>query len=101
MPAAGFTVEGIAWDRGHGIKRSRYRSDGGTTWKPATLGQDLGRFAFRALEHGETGTRSRATHRRCVRATNNAGATQVEKLMFNPAGYHDNVPQSLIAVTVA
>ena len=34
------------------------------------------------------------------RATNNAGETQVDKLKFNPAGYHNNVPQQ-IAVTVA
>ena len=34
------------------------------------------------------------------RATNNAGETQVDKLKFNPAGYHNNVPQQ-IPVTVA
>ena len=34
------------------------------------------------------------------RATNNAGEMQVDKLKFNPAGYHNNVPQQ-IAVTVA
>ena len=29
------------------------------------------------------------------RATNNAGETQVDKLKFNPAGYHNNVPQQI------
>ena len=29
------------------------------------------------------------------RAINNAGETQVDKLKFNPAGYHNNVPQQI------
>jgi len=35
-----------------------------------------------------------------ARATNDSGETQVDKLKFNPAGYHNNVPQQ-IPVTVA
>jgi hypothetical protein len=30
-----------------------------------------------------------------VRARNNVGATQVDKLLFNGAGYHNNIVQQL------
>ena len=49
LPAAGFAIEGVAWDRGHGIKQVEVSLDGGKSWKQATLGKDLGRFAFRAF----------------------------------------------------
>lgn len=97
--AAGFTIEGVAWDRGHGIKQVEVSLDGGRTWKPATLGKDLGRYAFRAFSF-QTGKIEPGNYMVSSRATNNAGETQVDKLKFNPAGYHNNVPQK-IAVTVA
>jgi hypothetical protein len=99
LRAAGFTIEGVAWDRGHGIKQVDVSLDGGKSWKPATLGRDLGRFAFRAFSFN-TGKIEAGNYVISSRATNNAGETQVDKLKFNPAGYHNNVPQQ-IAVTVA
>ena len=94
VPAAGFTVEGIAWDDGHGIKTVELSSDGGATWNSAKLGDDLGRFAFRPWSMAMRAAKPGPLAVR-VRATSNSGATQVEKLLFNPAGYHDNVIQSL------
>ena len=41
------TIGGIAWDGGYGISAVEVSSDGGKTWSAATLGEDLGRFAFR------------------------------------------------------
>ena len=99
QPATGFTVQGVAWDRGHGIKQVEVSLDGGATWKPARLGNDTGRFAFRAFSF-DTGQLAPGNYVVSSRATNNAGETQVDKLKFNPAGYHNNVPQQ-IAVTVA
>jgi DMSO/TMAO reductase YedYZ molybdopterin-dependent catalytic subunit len=99
LPAAGFTVQGVAWDRGHGIKQVEVSLDGGKTWQQASLGKDLGRFAFRAFSF-QTGKLPAGNYVVSSRATNNAGETQVDKLKFNPAGYHNNVPQQ-IAVTVA
>jgi sulfite dehydrogenase (cytochrome) subunit A len=99
QPAGGFTVQGVAWDRGHGIKQVEVSLDGGKTWKQATLGKDLGRFAFRAFSL-PTGKLPAGNYIVASRATNNAGETQVDKLKFNPAGYHNNVPQQ-ITVTVA
>ena len=92
-------VRGIAWDAGYGIRAVEVTADGGRTWTPATLGQDLGRFSFRAF--GQT-FRSPAPGNYVVmaRAINGQGATQVSDLIFNPAGYHNNVMQRL-SVTVA
>lgn len=99
LTAAGFTVQGVAWDRGHGIKLVEVSLDGGKTWQEASLRKDLGRFAFRAFTF-PTGRLSPGNYVVSSRATNNAGETQVDKLKFNPAGYHNNVPQQ-VAVTVA
>jgi hypothetical protein len=94
VAAAGFGVSGIAWDGGHGIAGVDVSTDGGATWAAATLGQDLGRFAFRpwsfavgAVPAGRLGV--------LARATSVNGATQPAKLLFNPAGYHHNVMASL------
>src|SRR5438132_2393805 len=43
------TIGGIAWDAGYGINAVEVSSDGGKTWTAATLGEDLGRFAFRTF----------------------------------------------------
>lgn len=99
QPAAGFTVQGVAWDRGHGIKTVEVSIDAGQSWKEATLGADLGRFAFRAFSF-RAGALKPGKYAISSRATSNASETQAERLKFNPAGYHNNVPQQ-IAVTVA
>jgi sulfite dehydrogenase len=99
LTTSGFTVQGVAWDRGHGIKQVEVSLDGGKTWQEASLRKDLGRFAFRGFTF-PTGRLPAGNYVLSSRATNNAGETQAEKLKFNPAGYHNNVPQQ-VAVTVA
>jgi hypothetical protein len=99
QPTTGFTIEGVAWDRGHGIRQVDVSLDGGKTWKLATLGQDLGRFAFRAFSF-RTGKLAPGSYVISSRAVSNTGETQAETLKFNPAGYQNNVPQQ-IPVTVA
>jgi sulfite dehydrogenase (cytochrome) subunit A len=99
QPVDGFTVQGVAWDRGHGIRQVEVSLNGGESWKPADLGKDLGSFAFRTFSFN-TGKLAPGNYVISSRATNNAGETQVEKLKFNAAGYHNNVPQQ-VAVTVA
>jgi DMSO/TMAO reductase YedYZ molybdopterin-dependent catalytic subunit len=99
LRAAGFAIEGVAWDRGHGIRQVEVSWDGGKTWRQASLGKDLGRFAFRSFSL-QTGKLPAGNYVLASRATNNAGEIQVDKLKFNPAGYHNNVPQQ-VAVTVA
>ena len=87
------TVSGLAWDGGYGINKVEVSTDGGKTWQTATLGQDLGRFAFRPwsftldAKHGKNSV--------MVTATNKIGQGQTSELIFNPAGYHNNVMQNI------
>lgn len=92
-------VKGIAWDGGYGIAEVAVSIDDGQIWQPATLGRDLGRFAWRQWTY-EVTPDAAGTFTVRVRARNNAGQTQVEKLLFNGAGYHNNVVQAL-SLTVA
>ena len=83
-------VKGIAWDNGAGIQTVEVSSDDGRTWQTATLDQDMGRFSFRGFRHAlKAGAKGDVTI--LARATNRQGATQVSQLIFNPAGYHNNV----------
>lgn len=93
-----FEVKGLAWDNGSGIRTVETSTDGGASWKAAQLGTDLGGFAFRPFTAAIKAPPGAA--RVMVRATSKAGEAQVDKLKFNPAGYHNNVIQTL-AVTVA
>jgi sulfite dehydrogenase len=81
------TVRGIAFDGGSGIRAVAFSSDGGSTWKDAKLGPDLGRFAFRRW----TATFAAEPARKYVlaaRATSSAGEGQLER--WNPGGYARN-----------
>lgn len=99
VAGTGFDIQGIAWDGGSGIRTVEVSIDGGKTWKPARLGDDLGRFSFRAFSlHVSGQTKGETTI--LARAVSGSGETQAEKLKFNPAGYHNNVPRP-VAVTVA
>ncbi len=91
-------VRGIAWDGGYGIARVEISLDRGRSWRPATLGKDLGRFSFRPWSYRFTPQAGKVTV--LAKATNAAGQTQVDKLIFNPPGYHNNVMRPL-SFTVA
>lgn len=91
-------VKGVAWDGGYGIAEVALSTDDGQSWQPAALGRDLGRFAWRQWVY-ELSPAAAGPLTVKVRARNNAGQTQVDKLLFNGAGYHNNVVQAL-ALTV-
>jgi DMSO/TMAO reductase YedYZ molybdopterin-dependent catalytic subunit len=84
-------VRGVAWDGGYGIVRVEVSTDRGRTWALAELGEDLGRYSWRQWSHGFTPTPGE--HVLMAKATNRVGATQTFDLLFNPAGYHNNVVQ--------
>jgi DMSO/TMAO reductase YedYZ molybdopterin-dependent catalytic subunit len=88
------TVKGLAWDGGYGIRRVDVSIDGGRSWRAAELGVDLGRFSFRPWQF-VLRPAARGTLTIMARASNAAGATQVEELIFNAPGYHNNVIQKL------
>jgi len=83
-------VGGVSWDGGYGIRSVEVSTDGGETWHQASLGRDDGRFAFRPWSFRFT-PEGPGMHRIIAKATNRVGQTQVDKLIFNPAGYHNNV----------
>jgi DMSO/TMAO reductase YedYZ molybdopterin-dependent catalytic subunit len=83
-------VTGIAWDGGYGIDVVEVSTDGGKTWHQARLGRDGGRFAFRPWSY-RFNPEGPGTYSIAAKATNRVGQTQVDALIFNPAGYHDNV----------
>jgi hypothetical protein len=91
---AAVSVGGIAWDAGYGISTVDLSTDGGKNWQRAKLGEDLGRFAFRAFSYAFT-PRKKGRQTVMARAANKIGQSQTTELILNPAGYHHNVIQSL------
>jgi sulfite dehydrogenase len=96
VKAGKVTVSGLAWDGGYGISSVQVSTDGGKTWSAAKLGQDLGRFAFRPWSFDITAKKGKNSV--MVNATNVIGQSQTAALIFNPAGYHNNVIQNLTLV---
>jgi DMSO/TMAO reductase YedYZ molybdopterin-dependent catalytic subunit len=82
-------VGGVAWDAGYGIRDVEV-SLNGKTWQAATLGEDTGRFSFRTWRFRFTPQRA-GSYTFTAKATNVIGQTQTAALIFNPAGYHNNV----------
>ncbi|HET7526367.1 MAG TPA: molybdopterin-dependent oxidoreductase [Burkholderiaceae bacterium] len=91
-------VRGIAFDGGQGIREVAYSTDGGQTWRPATLGQDLGRYSFREFTFGFAP--DRGEHDLRVRAWNRSGQSQPMEALWQPAGYMRNVVES-VKITAA
>jgi DMSO/TMAO reductase YedYZ molybdopterin-dependent catalytic subunit len=87
---ASVAIGGIAWDGGYGISAVEVSSDGGKTWSTATLGEDLGRYAFRPFSYSFSPT-AKGKQTVMARAFNGIGQSQPTELIQNPAGYHHNV----------
>jgi DMSO/TMAO reductase YedYZ molybdopterin-dependent catalytic subunit len=91
-------VRGIAWDGGYGIDDVEVSIDEGRSWRPAKLGEDLGRFSFRPWSYRFQAKKGRTAV--MVKATNKLGASQPMQALWNPAGYHHNAVHK-IAVSAA
>jgi DMSO/TMAO reductase YedYZ molybdopterin-dependent catalytic subunit len=96
VKAGKIRLGGLAWDGGYGIRAVDVSTDGGRTWSGATLGEDLGRYAFRPWSFELTAVRG--TNTVMVNAANRIGQTQTASLLFNAPGYHNNVMQSLTLI---
>jgi DMSO/TMAO reductase YedYZ molybdopterin-dependent catalytic subunit len=83
-------VTGLAWDGGYGIRSVAVSTDNGASWREAALGQDLGRFSFRPWTYSFMAAAA-GNQKILARASNRLGETQTETLIFNGAGYHNNV----------
>jgi len=88
------SIAGIAWDGGYGLRAVEFSTDDGKTWLTATMGVDLGRFAFRTFSFPFSGN-SKGKQTVMARATNRIGQTQTTEPIHNPAGYHHNVIHSI------
>jgi sulfite dehydrogenase len=88
MPKGMTLLKGIAFDSGSGIAKVELSMDG-AAWRPADLGEDLGRYAFRPWTCAVT--LGAGSHVLKVRATSRSGETQPESAQWNPAGYLRNV----------
>jgi sulfite dehydrogenase (cytochrome) subunit A len=88
------TLKGIAFDGGYGIREVELSDDGGTTWRRAQLGRDLGPYAFREWSATWAPSR-RGTARVAVRAVNRIGESQGSEPLWNPAGYLRNVIETV------
>jgi DMSO/TMAO reductase YedYZ molybdopterin-dependent catalytic subunit len=92
--AAGRVVlSGIAWDNGSGIAGVEVSTDGGASWKPASLGTSTGRFGFQPWQADIIASAGELAP--MIRATAKSGAVQPAKPIFNGAGYHNNAVQTL------
>jgi DMSO/TMAO reductase YedYZ molybdopterin-dependent catalytic subunit len=94
--AAGQPIEikGIAWDGGYGIRGVEISVDDGRTWQSARLGESQGKYSFRTWQFSCS---ARAAGRMTVmaRASSVQGTAQPAELIFNGAGYHNNVVQKI------
>ena len=87
-----FTLRGIAFDAGYGIRDVAVSTDGARTWTSATLGHDLGKYSFR--EWRMTATLPAGMHAIKVRAVNSIGQSQPSEPLWNPAGYMRNIVET-------
>jgi len=85
-------LRGIAFDGGSGIAMVEVSADGGKTFAPAVLGEDLGKFSFR--EWTASVTLSAGDHALMVRATNVLNESQPMEATWNPSGYLRNVVET-------
>ena len=79
-------VRGVAFSGMGGIVKVDVSTDGGQSWKPAKLGRDHGRHAFREYQFVWT-ARLAGINTLAVRATDSSGHVQPDSGVWNPGGY--------------
>jgi sulfite dehydrogenase (cytochrome) subunit A len=84
------TIRGIAFTNGERLKMVEFSSDGGATWRAATLGPNHGNFSFRQWETPFSAERGHS-YVLAARATAVNGDTQTTVPVWNPGGYLRNV----------
>lgn len=90
-------LTGIAFDGGYGISDVVISTDGGSSWRSAKLGPDLGNYSFREWSYDWIPSRA-GRFQLMVRATNRMGESQPLEPLWNPAGYMRNVVERINVV---
>lgn len=85
-------LKGIAFDGGSGIVEVAVSVDGGNTWRTARLGEDLGKYSFRAWSASVR--LPKGAHDLKVRAVSRIGQSQPMAPLWNPPGYMRNVVET-------
>jgi len=94
-------IHGAAWAGESPIARVDVSTDSGRTWRPATLGRDRARYAWRLWESTWTPP-GPGSYALMAKATDAAGGTQPLTGDWNPSGYLWNVvPQARVQVGAA
>jgi len=87
-------IHGTAWSGESPVARVDVSTDGGRTWRAATLGRDKARYAWRLWEFNWTPP-GPGSYVLMARATDAVGATQPVVEDWNPSGYLWNVVQQV------
>ena len=91
------TVRGWAWSGDGAITRVEVAVDGGTLWRDATVGMASSPYAWTPWEYSVTFPRSGRFVLR-VRASDSAGNTQPEAIVWNRLGYGNNAVRHTIVL---
>ncbi|MEO6187893.1 MAG: molybdopterin-dependent oxidoreductase [Ginsengibacter sp.] len=86
-------IQGVAFDGGDGIAKVELSQDGGSTWSPAKLDDDLGKYSWRRWRYSFTPSEKRLYSLQ-VKATNAIGQTQPIH-QWNHSGYMRNEIETL------
>jgi hypothetical protein len=91
-------IRGAAWSGGSPVRSVEVSTDNGRTWRPARLGAENARYAWRLFEHDWTPP-GRGSYVLMARATDAARETQPMIADWNPSGYgHNACPQVRVEV---
>lgn len=91
VPLGGVTqVRGIAMGGASGVARVLFSSDGGASWREASLGKDYEKYSFRVFAARFEAVRP-GPHTLMSKAVNAEGVAQPMTPNWNPGGYMRNV----------
>jgi DMSO/TMAO reductase YedYZ molybdopterin-dependent catalytic subunit len=82
-------IQGVAWAGEAEISRVDVSVDGGSTWRPAELGHDRARYAWRLWKYKWKAPAS-GEYTVTSRATDSQGRVQPLSAVWNPSGYLNN-----------
>jgi DMSO/TMAO reductase YedYZ molybdopterin-dependent catalytic subunit len=92
-------VRGIAFDSGVGISKILFSSDDGQSWSETKLGQDLGKYSFRAWSTQFT-PRTKGEIKLKVKAINIRGEEQPLEARWMAPGYMRNVVETVTVTSI-
>jgi len=79
-------IDGVAWAGEADIARVEISTDSGASWKPAQLGREQSKYAWRLWTFAWKAPKA-GDYTLMARATDSLGRTQPETAVWNPSGY--------------